>query len=234
MLAAGEDAPWWQDRAAAMRRETKRPLRRIRIPRETALFGREADVAALVERYREAKAGDGRVVLVEGEAGIGKTRLVDELVARLRSEGEDLEFLFGSYPPGGAATGAGALSTAYREHFGSEDLVDTLRAVLPATSVLAPAFAALLRGEPTPPGTEPLTKESLHTVFVHATRALAARRPTVVLIDDLHFAPDEGLALFTSLALAVPEHPILLIGAFRPGPPRRGSPRSSADPTPRG
>ena len=62
--------------------------------------------------YGKAKEGDGRVVLVEGEAGVGKTRLVDEFVGRLREEGEDLHFLFGSYPPGGAATASGAFATA--------------------------------------------------------------------------------------------------------------------------
>jgi len=40
---------------------------------------------------------------------------------------------------------------------------------------------------------------------------------TVVLIDDLHFAPDEGRALFSSLAMAMPGHRVLLIGSTRPG-----------------
>ena len=64
-------------------RETRRPLRRIRIPRETALYGRDAELARLRALFDAAKAGDGRVVLVEGEAGIGKSRLVDEFVGRL-------------------------------------------------------------------------------------------------------------------------------------------------------
>jgi tetratricopeptide (TPR) repeat protein len=53
-------------------------------------------------------------------------------------------------------------------------------------------------------------------VFAHATRSFAATRPTIVLIDDLHFAPHEGRALFASLALAVPGHRILLVGTARP------------------
>ena len=65
----------------------------------------------------------------------------------------------------------------------------------------------------------PLTKDSLQTVFVHVTRALAKRRPIVVLIEDLHFAPEDGRALFASLALAAPDHRILLIGTARPGLP---------------
>ncbi|MHC4861421.1 MAG: serine/threonine-protein kinase, partial [Planctomycetota bacterium] len=195
VLDEGERSTWWGRRARAIRAETRRPLRRIRIPRETAVYGREEELAKLGALYERAKGGDGQVVLVGGEAGIGKTRLVDELVGRLQQDGEDLNFLFGSYPPGGAATAEGAWSTAYREHFGSEGLEETLADYLTVTPILIPAFAALLRGEPSPEGREPLTKDSIQTVFVHATRALARERPTVVLIEDLHFAPEEGRAL---------------------------------------
>jgi tetratricopeptide (TPR) repeat protein len=217
VLEQGEKSTWWGQRARTVRAETKRPLRRIRIPRETAVYGREKELERLEALLRSAKSGDGRVVVIEGEAGIGKTRLVDELIGRLHQDGEDLNFLFGSYPPGGAATAAGAWSTAYREQFGAEGLEETLKGYLTVTPVLIPAFAALLRGEPPPEGTEPLTKDSIQTAVVHATRALAAERTTVVLIEDLHFAPEEGRAMFASLALAVPEHRILLVGTARPG-----------------
>ena len=70
------------------------------------------------------------MLLVEGEAGIGKTRLVDEFVGKLRQDGEDLNFLFGSYPPGGAATAAGGFSTAYRAQFGSAGLTQVLETYL--------------------------------------------------------------------------------------------------------
>jgi hypothetical protein len=212
-LEAGEESAWWRARARSIQVETKCPIRRIRIPRETAVYGREKELAKLTTLYENARAGDGQVVLIEGEAGIGKSRIVDELIGRLQQEGEDLNFLFGSYPPGGAATASGGFSTAYREQFGEAGCAD----YLPTTPVLVPGFDALLRGEPTPEGKEPLTKESLQTCFVNATRALAAERTTVVLIDDLHFAPDEGRSLFTSLAMAVPGHRVLLIGTTRPG-----------------
>ncbi|MCU0727062.1 MAG: tetratricopeptide repeat protein [Planctomycetes bacterium] len=219
VLEEGEGSAWWAERARAIRAETKRPLRRVRIPRETAVYGRDAEIAALASLYEAVRGGDGRVVLVEGEAGIGKTRLVDELVGGLRAQGEEANFLFGSYPPGGAATAAGAWSTAFREQFGSEGLEETLARYLTITPVLIPAFAALLRGEPPPTGSAPLDKDSIHAVFVHATRALAKERPTIVLIEDLHFAPEEGRALFAALALAVPDHRILLVGTSRPGLP---------------
>jgi serine/threonine protein kinase/tetratricopeptide (TPR) repeat protein len=219
-LTEGEKSAWWHERAVRVRAETKRPLRRIRIPRETALYGREAEIAKLRDVYAKAKAGEGQVVLVDGEAGIGKSRLVDEFVAGLQREGEEVHFLFGSYPPGGAATASGAFSTAYREHFGEETLEEALKEALPVTPLLVPAFAALLRGDAAPKDAEPLTKDSLQTVFVHATRSLAKERTTIVLIDDLHFAPEEGRGLFASLALATPGHRILLVGTARPGLPQ--------------
>ncbi|MDH3591917.1 MAG: protein kinase, partial [Planctomycetota bacterium] len=216
-LPDGEESAWWRERALAIRLETRRPLRRIRIPRETELYGREHDLAQLHGLWEHVKAGNGRVLLVEGEAGIGKTRFIDELVARLRQDGEDLNFLFGSYPPGGAATAAGAFSTAYGEHFGYEGLEETLARCLTTTPVLVPAFAALLAGDVVRAGAQPLNKDAFQTCFVNATRALADERPTIVLIDDLHFAPEEGRALFTALALAIPGQRVLLVGNRRPG-----------------
>ncbi len=214
VLEQSESSPWWQDRSKAIRADTRRPLRRIRIPRETALYGRDAELATLRGLFDAAKAGEGRVVLVEGEAGIGKSRLVDEFVGRLAQTGEDVNFLYGSYPPGGAATASGAFTSAYGEHLGDDE--SAIRAALPQTPLLVPAFAALLRGDVAPAGAEPLTKVSLQTVFVHATRSVAAQRPTIVLIDDLHFAPEEGRSLFAALALAIRGHRILLVGTARP------------------
>jgi len=213
VLSEGEDSDWWKDRTEALRSQTRRPLRRIRIPRETGLHGRDAEIARLRMLYEQAKVGGGRVVIVQGEAGIGKSRLVDELVLSLWAAGEDLDFVYCSYPPGGAATASGAFSTAYREHFGDDEAA--IREALPQTPLLVPAFAALLRGDSPPAGTEPLTKDSLQAVFVHATRSIASRRPTVVFVDDLHFAPAEGRALFAALALAVAGHRILLVGTAR-------------------
>jgi len=127
VLQDGEDSAWWHERARRLRSETKRPLRRIRISRETAVHGRGKELDRLRAVYEKAKSGEGQVVLIEDEAGIGKSRLVDELIARLHAEGEDLNFLFGSYPPGGAAAASGAFSDAFHEHLGDEGLRRTSR-----------------------------------------------------------------------------------------------------------
>jgi len=216
VLTDGEESEWWRDRSTEIRAETKKPLRRIRIPRETGLYGREKEVRILSDLWAKVKEGEGQAVLVGGEAGIGKTRLIDEFSGMLEAEGEEFNFLFGSYPPGGAATASGAFNTAYREHLGADGLEDRLREYLTVTPALVPAFAAYLRGEPPPAGEEPLTQETIQTVFVHLTRALAGERPTIVLIDDLHFAPEEGRALFAALTMALSGHRVLLVGTARP------------------
>lgn len=217
VLTDGERSAWWRDRRRAIRHSSRPSLRRMRISRETGLHGRDAQVRGLRAIFERVKSGDGQVVLLEGEAGIGKTRLVDEMVRKLEEEGEEVNFLFGSYPPGGAATATSAFLTAYRDHLGEETLEEALQDYLVAAPLLIAPFAALLKGESRIQGSGLLGKGSLDTAFVHVTQALAEERPTIVLIDDLHFAPEEGRGLFAALAHASPGHRFLLVGCTRPG-----------------
>jgi serine/threonine protein kinase len=71
VLDGGEASEWWRRRSGEIRAVTRRPLRRVRVPRETGLFGREPELARLRGLWERARAGEGAVVLVEGEAGIG-------------------------------------------------------------------------------------------------------------------------------------------------------------------
>ncbi len=217
ILEAGEEGGWWAERAQALRAETGRPLRRMRIPRETAVYGRDTELATLQTLYERARDGEGQVLLLEGEAGIGKTRLIDEFVGRLKEAGEAFHFLFGSYPPGGGTSASGAFAAAFREHLGAEDLESALGHYLEETPSLIPAFSAMLRGAPPPDRAAPLSRDVLHTVYVHLARTLSSERPTVIVIDDLHFGGDEGRALFKALALAVRDQRLLLIATTRPG-----------------
>jgi tetratricopeptide (TPR) repeat protein len=216
-LEEGESSPWWKERTRLIRLAAMRPMRRMNIGREAGLHGREAELAHLRTLFYRAQAGDGQVVLLEGEAGLGKTRLVDELAHLLRQEGVSLHFLFGGYPPGGGAAATSAFTTAFADHLGPGHLDPTLLTGLRVPPLLVPAFAALLRGDPPPQDAEPLSQQSLQTAFVHVARAIAAKRPVILLIDDLHFAPAEAMTLFTGLALATAGHPILLLGTMRPG-----------------
>ncbi len=220
VLEEGEACTWWRCGARALRGGGRRPLRRVRVPRDTAVFGRNAELARLRELYAKVKDGSGQVVLLEGEAGIGKTRLADELVGALAEEGEEFEFLHGSYPPLGTAAAAGAISTAYREHLGAEGLEESLREHLREDPDAVGAMASVLRGDSLPRGAEPVSRDALASLFVRLTRSIASERPAIILADDLHFAPEHGRAMFGVLALAAADLRVLLVGTARPGLPR--------------
>jgi tetratricopeptide (TPR) repeat protein len=215
VLEQGEDSAWWRQRAVQRRDTVAAPARRLHLQRETSVHGRDDELDRMRELFGLAKGGQGQVVLVEGEAGVGKSRFVDELVRRLRDSGEDVEFVFGGYPPGAAATAAGGFSSAYREFLGPKGAAPYLE----ETPLLVPAFDAALRGETTPAGEAELSLDALGTCFVHVTRRIAAERPVVVLIDDLHFAPNEARDLFAALAQAIARSRVLLVGTVRPGAP---------------
>lgn len=215
VLAEGEVGAWWRDRAQRLRARTRRPLRRPAREAAPAFVGRTAEMSTLRRLTHLAGLSRGQVALVVGEPGIGKSRLLQEFADQLDLEADGPHVLLGGYPPGGAATASGAFSTAYREHLGAEGLEESLRRVLRPLPRLVPAFAAVLRGDVLPPETPPLARDSLQAAFVQVTRALAAERPTVVLIDDLDLAPSEGRALFAALAHAVREQRVLLVGAGR-------------------
>ena len=199
-----EDSAWWRERAEEIRQQTKQPLRRIRIPRETALHGRAAELEKLGGIFERVQAGRGQVVLVDGEAGIGKTRLVDEFVTAL----PDATFLYGSYPPDGSGDAFAGAFAAHLGEAGSERY-------LAEAPLLAAPFDALLAGN----APSDLHRDAARTAFVHVMRALAEERPIVLVIDDLHFAPDEGRELFAGLGLALQRHRIMLVGTTRPGLP---------------
>ena len=219
ILAAGESSPWWIARAAEIRRGTRRPARHLSVPRDTSVVGRDADLAALHEAWTRARNGEGRVVLIEGEAGIGKSRLVDELVTRLSDAGEEFDFLHGGWPPAGAATGSGLFSRAFRDHLGADGIVETVGRLLVATPRLVPGFAALLTGDAPPRDASPLGADQVRTAFAELLRALAAERPVVFLAEDLQFAPEEGRGVFAALANALTDSRVLLIGTLRPDVP---------------
>jgi tetratricopeptide (TPR) repeat protein len=213
VLEQAEDGAWWRDRARVLQAGRHVPLRRIRLPRETSLHGRDEPMARLRGAYERARQGEGQAVLLVGEAGIGKSRLVEEFIDRLADSGEDLNVLVGTYPPGKASTADGALSTAFREHLGRASAAPYLR----ETPLLADAFDAVLNGVDAPPGAQPLSAAALRTCFVNLSRALAAERPTLLVLEDFHFAPVEARAIFSALAAGTRGDRIVLVATMRPG-----------------
>ncbi len=217
-LEQGAASRWWLGRRTiSMRPAGPRVLRRMRLPRETAVFGRDRELETLKEAFQAASRGQGQVLALVGEPGIGKSRLMDEFAARLEAGSLPFQYLHGSTPPEGPVRPLQPFTEALLDCLGPEDrLEESLGKVLPGMAILVPAFASFLRGSPPPAGAEPLTRDSMLTVAAGAFRTLAAETPTVLVVDDLHFADEETRRLFAYLARQAEDLRLLLVGTARP------------------
>jgi predicted ATPase/predicted Ser/Thr protein kinase len=209
VLDAGESHAWWTEHLHEREKEDAR-IPRVPVRRETTLFGRDADLATLADAWTRAQRGEGNTVLLEGEAGIGKSRLVDAFLATL--DASAVHVLYGSYPPSG---GMGALSDAVIGKFGAVRLDDVIRPYMTPAPGLAKGLAATLLRT----GEESLQGDAVHAALVHLMRGLAAERPLVLVADDLHFADADSRKVLLSLARAVEGHRVLLLLTTRPGLP---------------
>ncbi len=209
VLAAGETSGWWRRRRGA--RTPRR--RRLRIRRDTKLYGREDDLARLGKLWLSARGGDGRVVWLGGEPGLGKTRLIDAFLHD-HVELEDTHVLYGSFPPHGGHRG---LVDALTARFPSAELAAVLEPFLGPMAGTAPALHAFLRGESPVPGIAALTGETLQAVFRQLLRGLANDRPLVWVVDDFHFASRSARRIVHTMARAAARARALLIITSRPG-----------------
>jgi predicted ATPase len=174
------------------------------------LIGRAREQAALTEAITAAAAGAGGVILVAGEAGVGKTRVVR---AALAASG--LRVLAGGSGPGGTSPYAPVV-TALRSY---------LRAVPNARRPSGPlaAHLAVLLPELGPPPAQsdfPTLVEALRAAFVEMGRV----QPAAVFLDDLHWADAASLELLPVLARELAGESIALVGAYRSDDLPRGHP----------
>ena len=216
-LQLAEESSWWRERAQVIRRFTRVRPQRPRVARQTAVYGREGELERLHGAWDDVTQGRGRVLVLTGEAGIGKSRLVDEFATRLAATDEEPHLLYGAWPTVGPGTAAGALCSAYREHFDADDLAEALAPFLTESPVLVPPFAAFLRGESPPAGAEPLDRDALNGAFLQVTRALSLEKPTLLVLEDLQHATPEGREVVGTLVQGIAEHRVLLVLTVRPG-----------------
>ncbi len=165
--------------------------RRISSPQ---LIGRAAEVAALGAALADAQRGRGRLVLVEGDAGIGKTRLVEDFTA----QADRARVLAG----GGIPL---ASDTPYAPVLG----------ILQALARLHPAAAGGLLPQEAPGRADPFGPTRLLAAAADAVRAVAAQTPLVLVVEDLHWADASTRGLVSFLARAVRENPVLLLVTVR-------------------
>jgi DNA-binding CsgD family transcriptional regulator/tetratricopeptide (TPR) repeat protein len=188
------------------------------------VVGRDAELAALGAALDSAVSGVPAVVLVGGEAGVGKTRLVEEASARAREAGARV--LTGScIELGGAGLPLGPLSDALRA-LAQVTPPDELDAFLgPARGELARLLPELDpdRALDAPPPGEAGSARLLELVLGVLQR-VAADRPLVFVVEDLHWADRSTLDLLALLVRALRGVRVLVVVSFRSDELRRGHP----------
>jgi DNA-binding SARP family transcriptional activator len=170
------------------------------------LLGRDRELAELISAVERCLDGAGSVWFVHGEAGIGKTTLATEVVRGAAERGA-ITAVAASWDHGGAPPfwpWARLLRSIVATHG---------RELEPSTTVEATRLAGALRGS------EPLGESDRFELFdevVTTLRFIAAERPVVLLLDDLHAADLATILLLRFVAQAIADVPIVLIGTYRP------------------
>jgi DNA-binding SARP family transcriptional activator/tetratricopeptide (TPR) repeat protein len=195
--------------------------------RSGALLGRERELGELCSTLEEAMAGRGRLFLVSGEPGIGKSRLFDEFALRAGERG--VRVLWGRCWEAGGAPAYWPWCQSLRSYVRTCD-PGTLAAELGGgasdVAQLVPEIRELLPGVAAPsrsrdPDTARFRLFDATAAFLRRT---AARDPLVLVLDDLHAADTPSLLMLQFLARELGEARILVVCGYRDTELGRGSP----------
>ena len=184
---------------------------------ESPLLGRTAEVSTLIKVYHAAQRGQAQVVLLEGEVGIGKTRLASEFLAWAEIEGADV--LQGQAFESGGQLPYQPVIEALRPRIERENAPDDLLSDtwLAELARLLPELGDRYPDLPAPSGEKAVARTRLFEAVARLGQALAARAPLVLFIDDAQWADAASLDVLHYLArrFAESETPALLLLALR-------------------
>jgi tetratricopeptide (TPR) repeat protein len=192
----------------------------------SAFVGRGPELAEFVAGLDDVFAGRGRLFLLLGEPGIGKSRLADELIAHASARGA--EVLVGRCWEAGGAPAYWPWVQALRAYV-REAEPEALRALLGAGAAdLAQLLPELRERFPDLPEPPSLASEAARFRLFDAAAEFLGKasesRPIVLVLDDLHAADAPSLLLLRFLARQLGAIRVLLLGAYRDVDPLPGQP----------
>lgn len=187
-----------------------------------SMIGRESDLAELRKELELAASGEQRVVVLGGEAGIGKTRLLDEF--RSEASGSAIVVTGRSVDLGSDAAPYGPFTGILRELVGEMGIDTIIEAAGPGASALPVLLPEL--GDRAD-STARTGAERLYELVTVLLENVSSLRPLVVTIEDLHWADTATLELVRFVVRMIARGSFLLILSYRTDEVPRGHPLRS-------
>jgi DNA-binding SARP family transcriptional activator len=182
---------------------------------DVPLFGRDGAIDRLTKAFVRARAGHGGVVLISGEAGIGKSRLMQEFA--IRQQGQALA-LAGSAYPDAQPIPYQPIVEALRPALRIQSLGANVQPIwLAEASRLMPELRELYPSLPSPQPAEPeQARARLFEALCQLTLGLAGgSRPVLLCLDDLHWADGTTLDWLAHLGSRLHHSRLLVLGTFQ-------------------
>ena len=181
------------------------------------LVGRDDQLAALDEILADARDGRGRVVLVAGEPGIGKTRLAEEAAQRAAAAG--MSVAWGRCHEGDGAPALWPWAQVVRQ-LAADLAPGQLSGLLGPLAARLGQLLPELAETPPPARPQPVAdlgaaRFQLNQVVAGLLRRLAEARPLLVVVDDLHWADVPSLSLLAFLAGELNDARLVVVGTYR-------------------
>jgi hypothetical protein len=185
------------------------------------LVGRERELAELRHGLERAFAGRGRLFMVAGDPGVGKTALADAIGAEAVAGGALV--LWGRAWDGGGAPSYWPWLRVLRRLAAERDLTSAVGALGPEAAGRLTRLIPVLGRSPEhfeaadapEQGESDAARFQLFDAVTSLLRSAAAQGPLVVILDDLHGADHPSLLLLAFLAVHLRDSPILVIGTYR-------------------
>jgi class 3 adenylate cyclase/tetratricopeptide (TPR) repeat protein len=193
------------------------------------LVGREEEVGLFLRRWDQVKEGEGQVILLSAEAGVGKSRILRAVQDRLKGEALSRVLYFGSpfHQNSALYPAADQLRRVLRldKHEDEDAILDRLEGVLDGLAIpaqdCAPFFASMLGVDSARRyGALDLRPEEFRAQTLEAIVAVIERmseqNPVLMFVEDAHWIDPTTLELIGNLVARLRDKRILLVIAFRP------------------
>lgn len=185
-------------------------------PRARPFFGRERELAHLLEAAHAARSGQGSIILLHGPPGVGKTRLVQWFTTGQREQGAEICW-------GGCREGQSAppfwpwpeVLHRYAEARDSDKVQELARGLQADLAAMAPELGEVLGVASGGLDEGPERALSILESGAEFLKRASLRHPLIVVLEDLHLADDAALRLLEVVARSIAETHLLIIGTCR-------------------